>query len=189
MKYVRRFLWFTASRLLIFSLIVSVLILGFYVSMYGANIYILLSDGMAARTHTILTREDAEDLINYFRADTLESDETLAVALSSDSPYIYYNITDYECHVGLEWVWCWPWEDTAQAVISYRVTDIHGSVVAGKQQLVRQGQLTASPPDWVNSGRYSVTLYRVDGRWKIAGLIQTQVFSEPTPIPAAGAPV
>ncbi|MEG0146285.1 MAG: hypothetical protein RR739_09510, partial [Clostridia bacterium] len=85
MKYVRRFLWFIASRLLAFSIIVSILILGFYLAMNAANIYILLSDGMELRTQVILMREDTEELNNFFRTDFLSSDEALQIGLSPQS--------------------------------------------------------------------------------------------------------
>lgn len=60
-------MWFIASRLLVFTVVVAVLILAFYLSMNAANIYILLSDGMELRTQVILTREGGEDLHNFFR--------------------------------------------------------------------------------------------------------------------------
>ena len=183
MKYIRRVLWFFASRLLIFSVIASVLILAFYLSMNASNIYILLSDGMRQRTEVILTREDPESLNSFFRADFLKSDEALALGLSSQSPYVNYKITDFESSVKLEWIWSWPWEDTAQATIVYRVPVIHGSVVSGKTALVKSGVLTSTPPVW-QGGRYSMTLYRVNGQWKIAGMKQTQIILEPEPTPA-----
>ena len=57
MKYIRRFLSFVASRLVILSVVVALLILAFYLAMNTANIYILLNDGMTARASVILTRE------------------------------------------------------------------------------------------------------------------------------------
>lgn len=183
MKYIRRVLWYIASHLLVFSVIASVLILAFYLSMNAANIYILLQDGMRQRTQVILTREEPESLNSFFRADFLKSDEALALGLSSQSPYVNYKITDFESSVTLEWIWSWPWEDTAQATIVYRVPVIRGSVVSGKSALVKSGVLTANPPVW-QGGRYSMTLYRVNAQWKIAGMRQTQIILEPEPTPA-----
>lgn len=182
-KYIRRILWFVASRLLIFSVVASVLILAFYLSMNATNIYILLNDGMRQRTHVILTREEPEALNSFFRADFLDSDEALALGLSSQSPYVNYKITGFESSVKLEWIWSWPWEDTAQATILYRVPSIQGSVVSGKSALVKSGVLSATPPVW-QGGRYNMMLYRVGGQWKIAGMKQTQIILEPTATPA-----
>ncbi len=184
MKFVRRFLWFIASRLLIFSVIVSILILAFYMAMNTANIFILLQDGMQLRTEAILTRESAEELPNFFRDDFLASDQALQVGYSDQSPYASYKISSFESEVTLEWVWSWPWEDVAKATMVHRVPTIRGSVIAEKSALVKSGVLTASPPAW-HGGRYEMTLYRESGRWKIAGMTQTQVILEPTPAPTA----
>lgn len=182
MKYVRRFLWFFASKLLLFSLISALLILAFYISMNAANIYILLSDGMKQRTSVILTREDPEYLNNFFRKDFLDNDEALHIGLSNESPYLNYKITGFESQVQLEWIWSWPWEDVAQATIVYRVNNIKGSVVSGKSALVKSGQLSATPPVW-QGGRYQMEMYRVNGQWKIAGMRQTQIIVDTTPAP------
>lgn len=177
-------MWFIASRLLVFTVVVAVLILAFYLSMNAANIYILLSDGMELRTQVILTREGGEDLHNFFRDDFLYADEALNVGYSDESPYANYDITSFESDVTLEWVWSWPWEDTAQATIVYRVPEIKGTILSSKKSLVESGVLSSSPPSW-QGGRYRMTLYREKGQWKIAGMTQTQVILEPTPAPTA----
>lgn len=182
MKYVRRLLWFIASRMMLVCIILLVMVMAFYMAMNAANIYILLSDGMNLRTSVILTREDPEALNNYFRADFLQNDQALNVGLSNQSPYIYYDITDFEDNLTMEWVWSWPWEDTAQATIVYRVPEIKGSVISSRKDLVTDGTLSESPPVW-QGGRYRMTFYRVNGQWKIAGMTQTQVLLEPTPLP------
>ena len=184
MKYVRRFLWYIASRLLIFSVVASILVLAFYLAMNTANIYILLSDGMQMRTEVILTRQDAEELPNYFRDEFLTNDQTLEIGLSDQSPYANYNITSFHSEVQLEWVWSWPWEDVAQATMVHRVPQIKGSVLSEKSALVKSGTISSSPPQ-SQGGRYEMTLYRDNGRWKIAGMKQTQVIIEPTPAPTA----
>ena len=77
MKYIRRFMWFLSSRLVIFTLVVGILVLVFYTCLNISNIYILLSDGMKARAQVMLTREEPEQLNNYFRAEFLTGDEAL----------------------------------------------------------------------------------------------------------------
>ena len=42
-----------------------------------------------------------------------------------------------------------------------------------------------TPPKW-QGGEYTVTLTRVDGRWRIAGLRQTRVILAQTPAPSQG---
>ena len=188
MKYIRRFLSFVASRMVLLSIVVALLILAFYLAMNTANIYILLNDGMTARTSVILTRQNADELINYFTNDFLLSDETLNIGLSDASPYIDYNITDFNYKLSLEWVWAWPWENSATATIVERVPKISGSVLKEKSDLVKDGTLSATPTAWYG-GRYTVKLVRHEGSWKIDKLIQTQlIIEEPTAEPAPASP-
>ena len=169
-----------------FTIIAALLILAFYLAMNTANIYLLLNDGMTARTAAILTRENADELKNYFTNDFLLSDETLNIGLSSASPYIDYNISDFKYRLSLEWVWAWPWENSATATIVERVPRITGKAVESRQSLVKSGALSATPPSWYG-GRYTVRLVRQDGRWKIDQLTQTQLIiedAEPTARPS-----
>ena len=177
MKHIRRFFSFVASRLVLFSIIAALLILAFYLAMNTANIYLLLNDGMTARASVILTRKNADELVNYFTNDFLLSDETLGIGLSSASPYIDYNITDFKYNLTLEWVWAWPWENSATATIVERVPRITGKALDSKQSLVKSGALSATPPSWYGR-RYTVKLVRQDGRWKIDQLTQTQLIIE-----------
>ena len=183
MKYIRRLLWFVATRLAAISVIVGLLVLVFYLAMNTANIYLLLSDGMKLRTEVILTREDAEELTSFFTDEFLINDETLAIGLSQQSPYVDYNIDTFNYEMTMEWMWAWPWENTATATIVERVPRIVGSVRSSSKALVKAGTITANPPAWYG-GRYTVTLQRINGQWKIAGLQQTQLMIEPTPVPA-----
>ena len=121
MKYIRRLLWFVATRLAAISVIVGLLVLVFYLAMNTANIYLLLSDGMKLRTGVILTREDAEELTSFFTDDFLMSDETLSIGLSQQSPYVDYNIDTFNYEMTMEWMWAWPWENTATATIVEKV--------------------------------------------------------------------
>ncbi|HIS98741.1 MAG TPA: hypothetical protein IAA59_00765 [Candidatus Faecaligallichristensenella faecipullorum] len=182
MKYIRRFMWFLSSRLVIFTLVVGILVLVFYTCLNISNIYILLSDGMKARAQVMLTREDPEQLNNYFRAEFLTGDEALNLALGPSSPYVDYEITDFEYKLSIESVWCWPWQDTASATIVERIPKITGKVVSSRSEAVEDGSLPSTPPTW-QGGRYEITLYRSNGQWKVAGMRQTQIIVEPTPSP------
>ena len=182
MKYLRRLLWFTASRLLIVTFCVALITLAFFMALNTANIYIVISDGMQERASMILTRESASDLENYFRDEFLSSDEALRIALSENSPWIDYNITDYDYELRVRWMWSWPWEDSATATISETVDKITGRVVAESQSLVNDGVISAAPPAW-QGGEYTVTLIRTGGRWRIAGLRQTMIYIQETQAP------
>jgi hypothetical protein len=182
-KYIRRFMWFVSSRLALFTLIAGVLVFSFYTCLNISNIFILLNDGMQARASVILTRENPEQLNNYFRAEFLSSDQALNTALGPSSPYVDYNISDFDYKLSVESAWCWPWQDTATATIVERIPKISGKVVSSRADDVKSGSLSANPPGW-QGGRYEVTLYRANGQWKVAGLRQTQIIVEPTPTPA-----
>lgn len=172
-----------ATRLVMISVIVGLLTLVFYLAMNTANIYLLLSDGMKLRTEVILTRENAEEMTSFFTDEFLINDETLAIGLSQQSPYVDYNIDSFNYEMSMEWMWAWPWENTATATIVERVPRIVGSVRSSSQSLVKAGTISATPPAWYG-GRYTVTLQRIAGQWKIAGLQQTQLIIEATPVPA-----
>ncbi len=183
MKYIRRLLGFVATRLVMISAIVALLTLVFYLAMNTANIYLLLSDGMKLRTGVILTREDADELKGFFTDEFLLKDETLNIGLSEQSPYVDYNISSYNYEMTMEWMWAWPWENTATATIVEKVPRIVGSVRSSSKSLVTAGAITETPPPWYG-GRYKVTLSRINGQWKIAGLQQTQLIIQATPVPA-----
>jgi len=180
-KYVRRLLWFVASKVLIVSLVVVILVFAFYYSMDAANIYTLLGDGLKQRTSVILTRQDPEYLKSFFRNEFLNNDEPLRVGLSQSSPYLNYKITGFDSSVTLESVWSWPWSNTATATVTYRVSNITGAPASGAQS-ADGGALPANPPAWA-TGRYTMGLIRQNGQWKIASMQQTQVLVDPTPSP------
>ncbi len=178
MKYIRRLLWFIASRLIILSVVIGLLILAFYLAMDTSNIFLLLKDGMQQRASVILTRQGADALTSYFTGEFLMSDETLNIGLSESSPYSNYNITGFTYDLSMESMWAWPWDDTATATIVERVPRINGRVLSSRAKQVS----SETPPSWYG-GRYVVTLRRIGGQWKIAGLRQTEIIVEPTPTP------
>ena len=49
MKYLRRFVWYLASRLLLICVVLGLMVVAFYYAMNMANIYVVLKDGMAYR--------------------------------------------------------------------------------------------------------------------------------------------
>ena len=56
--------------------------------------------------------------------------------------------------VSLHRVWCWPWDDTASAVVTERIPAIDGKAASG------------TVPDWP-AGKYNVILTKENGNWKI----------------------
>ena len=170
MKYLRRFLWYLAKRLLGLTILAGVLIIAFYLAMNTANITILLKDGMAMRAEVVMKQEDPTDLTKYFDENFLQVDAALKAGLSDTSPYKDYNITGIDHRLSLEWMWCWPWDNTASANFVESVPKIDGRIKSSlRQQAEEIDPSRVYPPDWT-SGRYVATLVRVNGRWKIASI-------------------
>lgn len=171
MKYLRRFLFFIASRLFWVTVISALLIVAFYMAMNATNIHILLTDGMKARAGVILLQEDASELTKFFKRDYLESDEQLRVGMSDSSPYADYDIRSFDHRVTLEWMWSWPWENAARADFVEEVPTIDGQVKSARREEVvaAGGEAAIDPPAWPKA-RYRATLTRVDGQWKISNL-------------------
>lgn len=184
MKYVRRFMWFIASRLLVFSIAASILVCAFYMCLNSANIYIVLTDGLEKRVETILTATGAEELGDYFHADFLNSDAALQGAFDGSSAFGAYDITDFEYILSIESLWAWPWDEVATSTVVERVPDITGSVLSS-----RKGDVDDEVPKW-QGGKYEITLTRSGGKWKITGMKQIGIYIEPEPAaeptPAAG---
>lgn len=179
MKYLRRFVWFIASRLLIFTIAVSVLLCAFYMCMNTGNVYIVLDDGLEKRVEVILTREDAVELNNYFHADFLRADPALNAGFNN-SMYVDYSITGFEHKLEIETLWAWPWDTYATCTVVERVPSISGSVLSSRKNTV-----DSAIPTW-QGGRYEITLIKnadTQGKWKIIGMNQTSVIVEATPTP------
>ena len=72
MLYLRRLVWFIATKLIWICIIGGMLVCGFYMCLNTANIYVILTDGLEKRADVILTQEDAEKLLEGYIYPTLE---------------------------------------------------------------------------------------------------------------------
>lgn len=183
MKYLRRFLWFFATRLMLLTLIAALLIVGFYMAMNTSNIYVLLTDGLSERTSVIIDGSDSAQLGDYFEQSYLQSDQLLRDAQEGLSVYENYKITSYDHNVSLNWMWSWPWSDMAQAEITETVLEIEGKPLASAADRVTSGELTSYPPHW-QGGRYRVQLIKANGQWRISQIMLLESIVEPDPTPA-----
>lgn len=183
MKYLRRFLWFFATRLMLLTLIAALLIVGFYMAMNTSNIYVLLTDGLSERTSVIIDGSDSAQLGDYFEQSYLQSDQLLCDAQEGLSVYENYKITSYDHNVSLNWMWSWPWSDMAQAEITETVLEIEGKPLASAADRVTSGELTSYPPHW-QGGRYRVQLIKANGQWRISQIMLLESIVEPDPTPA-----
>lgn len=173
MLYFRRLIWFIAGHMLLICVLLGMLVCGFFMAMNGANIYVVLNEGMEKRVDVILTRQQAEELNKYFHADFLLADEALEGALNGNSVYSDYIITDFEYDLTIEKLWAWPWDSYANCTVVERVPSITGKVVSS-----RRGEVPERVPSW-QGGRYDITLVKTGGLWKIIGMQQKTILVEP----------
>lgn len=176
MKYLRRLLWFIATRLLIFCCVLAVAVTAFYFSMNATNIYIILKDGMARRAQVIMMGAD-EDLTPYFSQACMERDALLQEALNGQSAYqFYYSITGFDHRVNLDWFWCWPWEDTARATVTERIPAIDGRLRSSAREMAEANGISATPV-W-QSAQYSLVLSRENGLWHIINMTLQRLITD-----------
>ena len=167
MLYLRRLVWFIASRLVLVCVLCGMLVCGFYMCLNTANIFVILNDGLEKRAEVILTRQEAEKLNFYFHADFLSTDPALEGAFDGSSVYDDYTITDFEYELKIEKLWAWPWDSYATCTVVERIPSITGSVISS-----RKSEASPTVPGW-QGGRYDLTLVKDDGAWKIIGMQQT----------------
>lgn len=179
MKYLRRFLFFITSRMFWVTLLSALFIVVFYLAMNTANLYILITDGLKARAGVVLMQESASELSKFFGREFLESDETLRIGLSENSPYANYDIRGFDHRVKLESIWSWPWEDVARADIVETIPAIDGKVKSSVREAVIavSGEGAVAPPAW-RSCRYRVTFNRSGGQWRITNLQLIEVLAQ-----------
>ena len=175
MKYFRRLTWFAATRLLVAVAVLGIFVMAFYFSMNAANIYVILKDGMARRTQVIMMGADPEPLQRYFSPICLAQDDMLRVTGEEGSVYTnYYDITGIDHRLNLEYVWCWPWDNTASATFVERVVGIDGRIKSSLRAQGLEMGLTVSPPAW-ETIRYDAVMIREDGQWIVRDLSQREV--------------
>lgn len=176
MKYLRRLVWYIATRLMIFTCIAGLMTIAFYFSMNASNIYILLKDGLAKRAQVVMTGEGEEALEKYFSPTYLNRDPALATLKDGTNPYAHYQITGIDHRLNMEWVWCWPWEDEARATVVEQIPGIDGRILSGYKSSTPEQQWTV--PRW-QSGRYDVMLTRENGHWRIRNMTLLKALDTP----------
>ena len=154
MRYLRRFVWYIASRLFIALILIGVLTVTFYYAMNATNIYVVIKDGMARRAQVIMMDEPLSSLEKYFTNTWIERDQTLQNALSGQGAYQNVSVKGFDHRIAMSRVWCWPWESTASATVTERIPSIDGKSASG------------SVPAW-EGGKYAMILTRESGNWKI----------------------
>lgn len=167
MKYLRRLIWFAANRLLALAVVLTMMTIAFYFSMNAANIYVVLKDGMAQRAQTVMIEETPGRLEKYFAKSYIDRDNVLTSTRTGTNPYARYSITGFDHRLSMEWMWCWPWDDTARATITERIPAIDGRITSAGKAITPEDQWGV--PKW-ESARYNVVLSRENGQWHIKNM-------------------
>ncbi len=172
MKYLRRGIWYLASRLFLICLLTALAITVFYYAMNLSNIQIILKDGMAARAKVIMGMEGSEDMLSrYFQPACLAADEDLEETRTGNSPYRDYNVRGIDHRLEMGFMWTWPWDTAVRLKITERIPRIDGRVKGTRadEVIAQNGASAVYPPDWADAV-YWVNLVRENGQWKIKSL-------------------
>lgn len=171
MRYLRRLIWYIASRLLLITVVLGLLVVGFYYAMNMTNLYVVLKDGMARRAQVIMLQADATELTKYFQPSFIERDPAVQGALTGYSPYRDYNIRGMDHRLEMGFTWVWPWDTVARVDITERVPRIDGRVKGTKAEayIAQYGESALYPPNWT-SVRYRALLVKENGQWRVRSL-------------------
>ena len=172
MKYLRRSIWYLASRLLVICLIFGLVITVFYYAMNLTNIQVIVKDGMAARAKYVMGINTDREVLNKFFTSP-ENDGAITATEQGLSPYVNYNIRGIDHRLDIEFFWLWPWNTTTRVTITEAIPRIDGRVKGLKadEVVAQYGASAVYPPEWQES-RYQVYLKRENGQWKITTLTQ-----------------
>ena len=167
MKYLRRGIWYLASRLLLICVVLALMITVFYYAMNVTNIQIILKDGMAARAMYVMgINSDLGELDKYFtaqyirqttdtRQDRSDQDpsqtDPVKLTYKGESPYINYTIRGIDHRLDLDFFWVWPWDDENVVItIHEKIPRIDGRVKGSiADEVIRaNGSEAVYPPMW-----------------------------------------
>ena len=171
MRHLRRLIWHIASRLLIVTLVLGMVVVGFYYAMNMTNMYVVLKDGMARRAQVVMMQEDVSELTKFFQQSFLERDAAVQNTVNGYSPYQDYNIRGIDHRLEMGFAWVWPWDNTARVDIVERIPRIDGRIKGTKAEayIEQYGDDVIYPPRWT-SARYRVQLVKENGQWRIRSL-------------------
>lgn len=172
MKYLRRIVWYLASRLTLICLIAGLTVTVFYYAMNYTNIQIVLKDGMATRAKVIMgIDEDDGKLSKYFQSGYLQNDTLLSSALQGNTPYADYNVRGIDHRLSLGFFWAWPWDNTARVTVTEQIPRIDGRAKGTRADalITANGPDALYPPAW-KEARYRAILIKENGQWKIRSL-------------------
>ena len=179
MKYLRRLIWYIASRLFLICVVLGLMMTTFYYAMNLTNVYVVLKDGMAYRAQVIMMGEDEAELTKYFHQSFVERDNALIASQNGQSPYKHYNVVGIDHRLSMGFMWIWPWEDVCRVEITESIPSIDGRAKGSTAEalVAAGGNEALYPPRWT-SARYRAVLTRENGQWRIRSLTLLETLPE-----------
>lgn len=176
MTYLRRLVWFLASRLFIVTMVLGLAVTVFYYAMNLTNIQVVLKDGMAARAKVIMMGDPVSGLTRYFQPAFLERDEMLN---DETQPYDDYTIRGIDHRLEMGFLWTWPWDETVRVDIVERIPSIDGRAKGTRAEalIAERGASAVYPPQW-RSARYRAVVVKDNGQWRIRSLTLIEYLDE-----------
>ncbi len=161
--YLLKFLWYILKYLIIGLFAAAVMIVGFLVAKETANVYVIATEGMEARAGIILNLTELSELDKYFIEDYEANDFEL-----STNKYDDFFIRDFEYKLKIESLWANPWENSAYVKAVETVPEIDG-----EYPVENEDDVALEMPEW-ESGRYAITLVKVDDAWYISQIVELE---------------
>ncbi len=165
--YLLRFFWYILKYLFIGLFAAAIMIAGFFVAKDTANVYIIATEGMEVRAGTILNLTQFDEINKYFVEGYESTDYELAT-----SKYDDFFIRDFEYKLKVESIWANPWESSAHVTAVETVPEIDGEYPVEDEE-----EIPLVMPKW-QSGRYNVSLVKIEGAWYISQIVRLEDVSD-----------
>lgn len=158
MNIMLKFMQYLAKKLIAIAILIWLAVLVTFTAYDCANIYIVVTEGMAQRASAVLDGRENVVLNKFFTSSYLNSDPLL-----NNNQYEDFIIQDYNYKLHIKWLWAWPWSDSARVVIEEEIPKIVAKPRSEDQEI-------KTPPSWQN-GEKIILLQKRAGLWKIDGVI------------------
>ena len=190
MKYLRRAAAFLAKKAVLYTLILSLLTYTFYMAFNLSNAYIVVSEGLEERVRVTLTRTGSTALKNYFSDEFVNVDIRLSKSRNGTDEYRFFDISSFEYDVKVSNLRWHPLRthnvidadgkivQTYHGVITCTITETVSNISGSLKREYATDENKHEIEHW-NSGRYDVTLGKVNGSWRVVSMVQDLNFRDP----------
>ncbi len=191
MKYLRRAAVFLAKKAVLYTLVLSLVVYAFFMAFNLSNVYILVSEGLKTRVSVTLTRTGSSALNHYFSESFIDTDPVLSASKNGTDTYRYFDVSSFEYDVDLSSLRWRPLKTVSvENAVTHEKMTYHGIVtctatenvtnIAGslKREYAASAEAIGPISPWY-SGRYTVTLVRIDGDWRIVSMVQDKNYQDP----------